>query len=141
LGVPKVVADTNLWIAARFNPKSNSAKILNMAGEGRVALLWSADTRRELERILRKVKPSPEFLAAVEKLLPPETDVGETERLNVIADDPDDNKILACAKSGNAGYIVTNDDHLLALKVFGETEIVTPKAFLEALHKKHGAGN
>lgn len=107
-----------------------------MAGEDRLLLLWSSETRRELERILRNIKAPPDFLIAVEKLLSLGTDVGETERLNVIMDDPDDNKILACARSGNADYIVTNDDHLLTLQVFGEIKIVTPKVFLESIHRK-----
>ncbi|MBE0448613.1 MAG: putative toxin-antitoxin system toxin component, PIN family [Actinobacteria bacterium] len=136
MGVPRVVADTNLWVAARFNPKSYSASILNMAGEGRLLLLWSSETRRELERILRNIKATLDFLIAVERLLSSGVDVGETERLSIIVDDPDDNKILACARSGNADYIITSDYHLLTLKTFGEVKIVTPKVFLESIHKK-----
>ena len=98
----KIVADTNLWIAARFNLRSFSAEILNLAGEGRVKLLWSADTRAELERVLSNVKATPEFKAGVERLLSKSIDVGPTEKLQVVEADPDDDKILACAQAGQA---------------------------------------
>ena len=107
-----------------------------MAGEGRLMLLWSPETRRELEKILRNIKATPEFLVAVERLLLLGTNVGRTERLTVIKDDPDDNKFLACARAGSADYIITNDDHLLALEIFDTTRIVTPKVFLEDFSKR-----
>lgn len=132
----KIVADTNLWIAARFNLRSFSAEILNLAGEGRVKLLWSADTRKELERVLSNVKATPEFMLGVERLLSISIDVGPTEKLQVVEADPDDDKILACAQAGQADYIVTNDEHLLSLGRFGRTEIVTPKAFLQHLGRR-----
>lgn len=136
MSIPRVVPDTNLFIAARFNPKSYSAKILNMIGDGRIIFLWSEETRREIERIVRNVKPTPDFLIAVDKLFLIGDNIGRIERLNVIADDPDDNKILACAKVGDADYIITSDDHLLVLKTFGTTRIITPKRFLEHVGKR-----
>jgi len=49
-----------------------------------------------------------------------------------ICDDPDDNWNLECAQSVSAGFIVTGDDDLLRLGLFGGTQIVTPRAFLDA---------
>lgn len=137
MAVLRIVADTNLWVAARFNPNSYSAKILDMAGEGRLEILWSKETRRELEKIMGNVKAPPSFMAAIEHLLSAATDVGTIERLDIIKEDPDDNKFLACAKAGNANYIVTSDIHLLSLGRFGDVEIVTPKAFLQGISRKH----
>jgi predicted nucleic acid-binding protein len=48
-------------------------------------------------------------------------------------DDPDDNVILDAAYSGKADYIVTGDKHLLALKEFKNTQIVTVKQMLNIL--------
>jgi hypothetical protein len=36
-----------------------------------------------------------------------------TKILDVILDDPDDNRILACAIAAQAGFIVSGDNHLL----------------------------
>lgn len=52
---------------------------------------------------------------------------------DVILDDPTDNKFLACALEGNAGYIVTGDQHLLRLKTYQEIDILTPRQFLDIL--------
>jgi len=134
----KIVADTNLWVAARYNPKSYSAKILNMVGEGRLALLWSKETKRELDRIMANVKAPSDYLDAVERLHSSGIDVGFTEKLDVIEEDPEDNKILACAKAGGADFIVSNDVHLLSVKAFDGMKIVTPKEFMRAVSQERG---
>lgn len=51
--------------------------------------------------------------------------------------DTKDNKYLVCAKDGQADYLVTGDKkHLLSLKKFGTTRIVSPKEFVEVLEKR-----
>ena len=51
----------------------------------------------------------------------------------VIADDPDDNHVLACAVEGNADLIVSGDRHLLSLKDYQGIPIVRPMDFLRTL--------
>ena len=53
------------------------------------------------------------------------------ERLEVIADDPD-NRILECAVEGQAEFIISGDKHLLKLKAYQGIAIVTPVDFLES---------
>ena len=53
--------------------------------------------------------------------------------LDVVKQNSSDNRFLECAVEGNANYLVSGDQHLLALKRFGETEIVTPTKFLQRL--------
>lgn len=50
--------------------------------------------------------------------------------------DPEDDKFLACALEGEAGYIVSDDDHLLKLKYYRDIQIVTARDFLRILGKK-----
>jgi len=53
------------------------------------------------------------------------------EHLKVIKDDPDDDKFLEASIEGNADYLVTQDKkHILPLKEFRGTKIVTPEEFL-----------
>jgi putative PIN family toxin of toxin-antitoxin system len=47
--------------------------------------------------------------------------------------DPDDNKLIDCAISGNADYIVSGDSHLLVLKSILNTEVITPSVFLRKI--------
>jgi uncharacterized protein len=49
-----------------------------------------------------------------------------------ICDDPDDDRILECAQTADADFIVTGDEDLLRLKRFGSAEIVRPRDFVDA---------
>ena len=50
-----------------------------------------------------------------------------------VCEDPDDDKFLACAMLSKSQYLVSGDKHLLKLGTFLETDIVTPRHFLDNL--------
>jgi len=54
-------------------------------------------------------------------------------KVNVVMDDPEDNKFLECALDAGADFIVSGDRHLLDLKIFKGIKIVKCKKFLEIL--------
>lgn len=49
----------------------------------------------------------------------------------MVADDPDDDKFLACAIVADAAAIISGDPHLLTLGVYRTIPIMTPAQFLE----------
>lgn len=49
----------------------------------------------------------------------------------MIANDPDDDKFLACAVAAKASAIISGDPHLLALGSYRGIRIMTPVQFLE----------
>ncbi|GAG74095.1 unnamed protein product, partial [marine sediment metagenome] len=53
------------------------------------------------------------------------------KKLDIIKEDPEDNKVLECALFGKADYIVTGDKHLLKLCKFNNIKILTPIEFLK----------
>lgn len=59
-------------------------------------------------------------------------------RLRVIREDPEDNTILEAAYDGRADYVVSGDDHLLGLREFEGTRIVTVERMLEILRNRAG---
>ena len=69
----------------------------------------------------------------IEMLIEISNIVEPSERLTVIEDDPDDNKILECALCGKAGYIVSGDHHLLDLKEHRSIKILSTGRMLEIL--------
>ena len=70
------------------------------------------------------VGPRPTFSSAF-RLIAQVADVVITKTsLDLVAADPDDNRILECAVDGKAALIVTNDHHLLDLKVCREIPII-----------------
>jgi len=59
--------------------------------------------------------------------------VPDKPRLKVVLEDPDDDVILNTAFNGKADYVVTGDSHLLVLKQFKKTRIVTVDQMLKTL--------
>ena len=52
-------------------------------------------------------------------------------RLKVVANDPDDDKVVACAIEGRANYIVTGDRHLLDIGSYKGIYMITVEKFLQ----------
>jgi uncharacterized protein len=49
------VIDTNVFVAALFNPNSASARILEGVRQGQFRLIWTQPARRETEMIVRRI--------------------------------------------------------------------------------------
>lgn len=129
-----VVLDTNILISSIFWRGLPYEVILN-ALKGKYSLYLSTEILNELEEKLNlkfkfpedKIKVHIEILREYGKIIEP------TVKVDVIKEDPDDNRILECAVSCNADYIVSGDHHLLKLKQFKGIKIVTAKKFLEII--------
>lgn len=59
--------------------------------------------------------------------------VPDSPTFKVVPEDPDDDVVLNTACTGKADYVVTGDNHLLALNQFKKTRIVTVNQMLETL--------
>ena len=135
MGQKKIVIDTNCLISA-FGWNGNPRKTLKMTIKNKAVQFISAQTFDEFCRVLdypkfgfsenRKNRLKTLVLKISEITIP-------TKRINLVKDDPEDNKLLECAESSKADYIITGDKHLLKLKEFKGTKIVKSKEFLEAM--------
>jgi len=130
---PTIVPDTNLFLAAHWNRRSASARILEMAGRGEVRLAISPTVEREIFATLRRIHPRAEYLQWVRGLLAGAVRVEPTVHLRLILEDPEDDKLVECAATARADYLVTNDEHLLQVWRWEGTQIVTPSRFLALL--------
>jgi predicted nucleic acid-binding protein len=128
---PIVVLDTNVFVAAGFNPRSASARIIEAVRRGAVPIVWSDATRAETERIMRRIPP----LSADAFL-----DLFRSEdRFDGPADpdafghvpDAEDRKFAALAVAAGA-TVVSNDGHLLGA-AGGELSVLSPGEFLASL--------
>jgi predicted nucleic acid-binding protein len=124
-----VVIDTNVFVAALFNPKSASARILESIREGRFRLIWNQPTRRETEMILRRI-PRLDWQKVADLFRPEEEFTGSANPadFSMIAD-PDDRKFAALSAAANVP-LVTSDNLVLAQRGKIGIEIVTPRDFL-----------
>src|SRR5712691_9313373 len=59
--------------------------------------------------------------------------VKPSHTLDVIKEDPDDNRVLECAQTAGSDFVVSEDKDLLRLLMFGGAPIVRTAEFLERL--------
>jgi uncharacterized protein len=125
---PTVVLDTNVFVAAGFNPQSSSARIMDAVMQGQIRMVWNDATRREIERIMRQIPPL-RTTAAADRFRPADRFTGAThpERFGDIPD-PDDRKFAALAQATGA-VLISNDDHLLRHHDPREVTVLTPGDF------------
>lgn len=125
-----LVLDTNIFVAAGFNPGSHSAQLLELVRNGDLTMLWDKATRRETESILRQIPPLD--WDELEGLFKPELRVPRSESpadfTNI--DDPEDRKFADLAQRAGA-VLVSNDDDLLAARDSLDITILTPRQFIE----------
>ena len=50
--------------------------------------------------------------------------------LEVVENDPDDNRVLECAVAAEANYIISGDKHLLDLGEYQGIEVLPPAGFI-----------
>jgi uncharacterized protein len=128
----RLVLDTNVFVAAGFEPESASARLLEALSRGRCQMIWHRATRRETERVLRRIPPldwqrlaplfRPEWKHRAELDLTP---FGAIE-------DPDDRKFAALA-AATKSVLITNDDHLLACREDLPVRVLQAGEFLAEL--------
>ncbi len=136
----KIVLDANLFASALIKPDSNPGKILDLVQQNQVELILSPSVIKEIKRILlypkiRKYhrKTAEEINAYFDDILMFAWIVEANEAVEVIKDDPTDNKYLACASEGEADYIVSGDHHLLNIENYKGIEIIKAKTFLNLI--------
>jgi putative PIN family toxin of toxin-antitoxin system len=131
-----VVFDTNVVVAAAF---WNGAprRCLEAWARGEFSAVVSPELLAEYAEIVERLRPDyPDrepvpwaaALAEAAELVFP------TVRLAGLSPDPDDDMVLECAVTAEAGWLVTGDKkHLLPLGEVRGVDIVTPTRFLELL--------
>ena len=128
----KVVLDTNVFISG-IHWEGDSNKILRKWLNTELEVISSLPIIDEIVRILMsfKVPMSPEDITAWENLiLEKSTVVIPNNKLDIVKDDPDDNKFLEAAVAGKAEFIASQDKHLLKIKEYERIKIMHPKDFI-----------
>jgi uncharacterized protein len=129
-----VAADTNIYISALIFA-GLPRQFLLAAEDARIHLFISEPIRQELRRILQ-TKFSWSNDQVNETLLQLESCtelVRPTETLDVIKEDPDDNRVLECAVAAGARFIVSGDNDLLRLGQFRNIRIVKVADFMKLI--------
>jgi uncharacterized protein len=136
----RVVLDANIYVSALVSDKGNPAKIINRWLDGTYEVLVSQAIIDEIlrvtgyERIQRKyARVQENRLEFVALLMEQAIWTDPESKISAITADESDNRYLECAVAGRAAYVVSGDEHLLALSHYHGIEILTPTAFVMLL--------
>jgi putative PIN family toxin of toxin-antitoxin system len=136
------ILDTNVFIRAILRPSSPSARVVDAYLDGRFQFILSQAVLQELLTVLllpeiREVHGwSDDAILRFVMNLPAGAVLypGQAQVAASVPSDITDVKFLSLADEADADYLVTKDGrHLLRLKKYRQTRIVTPAQFLAVL--------
>ncbi len=124
----RVVLDTNVLVSSTLWVGSANKTLLLLI-ETNVKIFVSKKILDEFERIILRDFPevSGRLPELMENIMAFSTITESSVSLDVVKADPEDNKIIECAVSSMADFIVTYDKHLLKIKEYDGVRIVTPE--------------
>lgn len=132
----RIVVDSNVFISGTLRP-GNPYKILKSWRDGKADIVSSAPIIEEtcgvLDSKFHRDKEGIEELRM--EIIENATMVEPKEKIDIIENDPDDNKILEAAVEGEVDYIVSGDKHLKKLKVFRGIKILPPAKMVKILNR------
>ena len=132
----RAVPDTNVLVSQLLFPGGNPSKILDLAAAEKLTLVLSPFILEEMEGILKRkfgfdaarLAESRKSLLALAEMIQPR------HHVEAIREDESDNRILECALSGKAHFIISGDKkHLLPLKDYQGIRILSPAEFIRDL--------
>lgn len=110
-----------------------SRDVLEMGISGKIKIAVSQDILKELADVLagKKFRAPVTF---VQQIIHELNEIAElvivTDKISIIKNDPDDNRILECAAAAKADCIISGDKDLLSLGHFKKIRILSPSDFL-----------
>lgn len=133
----RAVLDPNVAIAAALGTDGVPARCLRALAEGRFELVVSPALLRELRTVLSRKKFRPyltdeQAVRLVDALARDAHVVDDPVEREALSPDPNDDYLIAAARSASAHVLVSGDNDLLVLAVPG-LRIASPREFLDLL--------
>lgn len=133
----KVVVDTNVFISSFFG--GIPREIINYWKKGEITLCLSQEIIEEYIEVLNRLglKEKNEIQSLTKLFAEGYNSIftTKTPNIEVVEDDPDDNKFIECAVALDSKIIISGDRHLKNLKKYIDIEIMSPKKFIEIMTK------
>jgi uncharacterized protein len=129
--------DTSVYVRA-FNFTGAAAALLGHARAGNFRIDISEAILEETLGVLREKFQRDTYTIhdVRQKLTALCNQVSPTQTLDIVKEDPDDNRILECAAEARSGYIVSEDKDLLRLQEYSDIRIVNVADFLKIIIKR-----
>lgn len=128
----RTVIDTNVFVSSFFG--GNPRKVIDLWKNGNVTLCLSRAILDEYVEVFKRLdlEEEPEMKELLEIFAGGHGVLFtmDTPKLDVILQDPDDNKFIECAVALKALFIVSGDKELLKVSDYMGIRILTPRDFL-----------
>jgi putative PIN family toxin of toxin-antitoxin system len=126
-----VVLDTNIFISAVFW-ESSPYEIVKKAISQEIIVFISDDIIEEIKEVLARdfSLEKQEIDDIIDSFVYFTHFIEPREKVEVVKEDPDDNRILECSAACGAKFIISYNKHLLKLKEFRGAKIMLPGEFL-----------
>ena len=136
----RAVLDANVLVSALISSRGSPGEILAQWEQERFELVVSPAILEELQRVIRYPRFQERYhlpkdaVARFLDLISSQAILVYPERtVNIVHDDPTDNRYLECALAGEVNYLITGDRHLLELEAYEGILILPPAGFLVIL--------
>ena len=129
----KVTVDTNFLISATQWNYSVAHKLLKKLILSDSEIFTTQDILDETVEVLERdfEYSKNEAKNIIEKILLFAKLIEPKQTVEVIKEDPEDNKVIECAIESSCDYIITYDWHLLKLKEYKGIKIIKPEEILK----------
>src|SRR3989344_264187 len=132
----KVFRSTWKIAKSRGITKKDVAEEIKAYRKGKNELILSPQILKEFREVISRPKfgfSQEQIINVFKQIVNISTIVMPSVEVNIIKDDPEDNKVLECAETGKVDYIVSGDVHLLNLKQYKGVKIVQSKSILDII--------
>lgn len=141
----RAVLDAKVYVSALLQPNGPPGQIVQrFLAEGAFEMILSPALVEEVlhtfdyPKVRKAIRGTLQPGAWFEDLVVLADLVEGDAAVSGVCTDRDDDKYLAAAVEGRAGFVVTGDQRFLAVETYEHVRIVTPRAFLEALRSQRG---
>ena len=129
----KVVIDTNVFISSFFGGVPR--EIINLWKEGKVTICLSQTIIEEYIEVMNRLglKNTKEIQLVTKLFAEGYNSVftSKTPKINIVQEDPDDNKFIECAVALDSKVIISGDNHLKDIKKYIDILIISPRDFID----------
>lgn len=126
----RLVIDTNVFISGIFWEGNYCSQLIDKWRAGLFELVTSIDIIEELVETLKsfKILLPEDIIYGWKRLIIENSLIIELpDKLDLVKEDPDDNKFIEAAVSADADYLITQDNHLLKIKEYENVKIIKPE--------------
>jgi len=129
----RAILDTNVFVSGIFWEGNFCSQLIEKWKIKKFGLVSSMEIIDELIKTLKdfKIQMSDSMIENWRNLIIENSIIVKpTIKLDIVKDDPDDNKFLEAGVTGKANFIISQDRHLLKLGEYQGIKIISPKEAL-----------